>query len=193
MNRVLVVGATGNVGREVVSQLLVTGLPIRALTRNPEAAQLPPEVEVVRGDLAVPETLDKGLDGIDAVFLVWTAPPATVVPALKRITKKARRIVFLSSPHKTPHPFFQQPKSAPSAALANRTGDRSLRSGVDFLATGDVCCKREVLVGDHRSALAMSCDGLISLFRLRPSTSAISHQWRSARCVRTDTRERSMF
>jgi uncharacterized protein YbjT (DUF2867 family) len=109
MNRVLVIGATGNVGREAVSQLLVTGLPIRALTRNPEAAKLPPGVEVVRGDLAVPETLDNGLDGIDTVFLVWTAPPTTVVPALERITKKARRIVFLSSPHKTPHPFFQQP------------------------------------------------------------------------------------
>src|SRR5205823_3519138 len=43
------------------------------------------------------------------VFLVWTAAPDAVGPALERITKAARRIVFLSSPHKTPHPLFQQP------------------------------------------------------------------------------------
>lgn len=109
MNRVLVIGATGNVGREVVSQLLVRGLPTRALTRNPDAAKLPPEVEVAFGDLSIPESLDPHLDGVDAVFLVWTAPPATVAPALDRITKKTSRLVFLSSPHKTPHPFFQQP------------------------------------------------------------------------------------
>ena len=115
MNRILVIGATGNVGRQVVSQLLATGVQIRALARNPDAAGLPPQVEVVRGDLTVPETLDACLDGIDTVFLVWTAPPAAVAAALERIAKHARRIVFLSSPHKTPHPFFQQPN--PVAAL----------------------------------------------------------------------------
>ena len=36
-------------------------------------------------------------------------PPAAVAPALERITKHARRIVFLSAPLKTPHPLFQQP------------------------------------------------------------------------------------
>ena len=36
-------------------------------------------------------------------------PPATVAPALERMAKHARRIVFLSSTHKTAHPFFQQP------------------------------------------------------------------------------------
>jgi uncharacterized protein YbjT (DUF2867 family) len=40
---------------------------------------------------------------------VWTAPPATAVPALEKITKHARRIVFLSAPIKTAHPLFQQP------------------------------------------------------------------------------------
>jgi uncharacterized protein YbjT (DUF2867 family) len=63
----------------------------------------------MRGDLTLPESLDGCLDGIDAVFLVWTASPAAVAPALERIAKHARRIVFLSSPLKTAHPFFQQP------------------------------------------------------------------------------------
>ena len=109
MNRTLIIGATGNIGREVVSQLTATGARVRALTRNPDAAGLPPQAEVVRGDLALPETLDACLDGIDTVFLVWTAPPDAVGPALERIAKHTGRIVFLSSPHKTAHPFFQQP------------------------------------------------------------------------------------
>lgn len=110
-NRVLVIGATGNIGSQVVSQLTAAGAHVRALSRNAGENPLPPQVESVRGDLTVPETLDAALDGIDSVFLVWMAPPTAVGPALERITKRARRIVFLSSPHKTPHPFFQQPNS----------------------------------------------------------------------------------
>jgi uncharacterized protein YbjT (DUF2867 family) len=72
---------------------------------------------VVRGDLTLPETLDACLDGVDAVFLVWTAPPATVAPALDRIAQHARRIVFLSSPYQTAHPFFQAGQPNPVAAL----------------------------------------------------------------------------
>jgi uncharacterized protein YbjT (DUF2867 family) len=109
MHRILITGATGNVGSQVVSQLTTTGAQVRVLVRNPEAARFPPQVEVVRGDLTRPETLDACLDGIDCVFLVWTAPPATVGRVLERIAKAAQRMVFLSAPLKTPHPFFQQP------------------------------------------------------------------------------------
>ena len=112
MNHILIIGATGTVGRQVVSQLPATGVRVRALARDPLTAGLPPHVDVVRGDLTLPETLDECLDGIDAVFLVWTAPPAAVAPALERIAKYPRRIVFLSTPHKTAHPFFQQPNPA---------------------------------------------------------------------------------
>jgi hypothetical protein len=78
MNRILVIGGTGNVGRQVVYQLAATGARFRAMARNPDAAGLPPQVEVVRGDLTVPETLDRCLQDIDAVFLVWVAPPTGV-------------------------------------------------------------------------------------------------------------------
>ncbi len=50
-----------------------------------------------------------------AVFLVWTAPPTTALAVVERLATYARRVVFLSSPHQTPHPFFQQPN--PMAAL----------------------------------------------------------------------------
>jgi len=111
MNRILVIGGTGTVGRQVVAQLAATGAQVRALVRNPGAAHLPSQVEVVRGDLTLPDTLDACLHGIDAVFLVWTAPAAAVAPGLERITKHARRIVYLSAPLKTAHPLFQQPNA----------------------------------------------------------------------------------
>jgi uncharacterized protein YbjT (DUF2867 family) len=101
MNHILVIGGTGTVGRQVLSRLAVTGAKIRAVARNPGAARFPPQVEVVRGDLTLPETLDSCLDGIDTVFLVWTAPAAVVAPALERIAQHAQRIVFLSAPIKT--------------------------------------------------------------------------------------------
>lgn len=112
---VLVTGATGRVGRMVVDQLLTANVPVRALSRRATDAGLPSAVEVVSGDLTVPESLDAALDGVSAVFLLWTAPPATVEAVVERIATHTRRVVFLSSPHRTPHPFFQQPN--PMAAL----------------------------------------------------------------------------
>ncbi len=107
---VLVTGATGRVGRVVVDRLLDRGVPVRALVRRAEAAAtLPSTVEVFTGDLTVPESLDPALKGAGAVFLVWTAPPPTAGAVVARLAAHVRRAVFLSSPHRTPHPFFQQP------------------------------------------------------------------------------------
>jgi uncharacterized protein YbjT (DUF2867 family) len=103
------------VGRLVVAQLLKAAVPVRALTRRPEAAELPASVEVVSGDLTVPESLDVALRDVSAVFLVWSAGAATVPAVVQRLATDARRVVLLSSPHQTPHPFFQQPN--PMAAL----------------------------------------------------------------------------
>jgi len=71
---------------------------------------------VVGGDLTVPESLDRCLDDVERVFLVWVAPPASAPAAIERIARRARRIVFLTAPLKTPHPFFQQPN--PARAMA---------------------------------------------------------------------------
>ena len=112
----LVTGATGRVGRVVVDLLIAAGVPVRALIRRSEAAAtLPANVEVAHGDLTVPESLDAALKGVTSVFLVWTAPPTTARAVVERLAGQARRVVFLSAPYKTPHPFYQQPN--PMAAL----------------------------------------------------------------------------
>jgi len=115
MKPVLVTGATGRIGRVVVDQLLAAGVPVRALTRNSAAARLPAGAEVVSGDFTVPESLDAAVQDASAVFLVWTAPFTTAPAVVERLAARARRIVFLSSPHQTAHPFFQQPN--PMAVL----------------------------------------------------------------------------
>ncbi|MFF0491483.1 NAD(P)H-binding protein [Nocardia sp. NPDC004068] len=63
---ILVTGATGNVGAEVVRAL--SGEPVRAVVRNPERAALPAGVEVVAGDLRSPDSLD--FSGVRAAFLL---------------------------------------------------------------------------------------------------------------------------
>jgi uncharacterized protein YbjT (DUF2867 family) len=65
---VLVVGATGSIGRLVVAQALRQGHAVRALVRDPARARgLPQEAQAVVGDLTRAETLATAVEGIDAV------------------------------------------------------------------------------------------------------------------------------
>ncbi|BDM69672.1 nucleotide-diphosphate-sugar epimerase [Streptomyces nigrescens] len=67
---ILVTGATGNVGSELVAQLAAEGVAVRAMTRSPEKANLPTGIEVVAGDFDKPETLPAALAGVERVFVV---------------------------------------------------------------------------------------------------------------------------
>jgi uncharacterized protein YbjT (DUF2867 family) len=71
---ILVIGATGTVGSEVVRQLVATGERPRALVRDPATARqrLGDQVEQVVGDLDRPETIAAALAGVDRVFLLTT-------------------------------------------------------------------------------------------------------------------------
>lgn len=99
---ILVTGATGKVGQEVVRQLSAAGSPVRALVRDPARAShiRLPDVEIAVGDLARPETLAPALAGIDRVFLCSSVDPDQVnlqgnlIDAAKR--SGAQRIVKVS-------------------------------------------------------------------------------------------------
>ncbi|MCI4064229.1 NAD(P)H-binding protein [Micromonospora sp. R77] len=100
---ILVTGATGTVGRQVVSLLVAGGEKVRAVSRNPATAGLPPGVEVVAADLADPASLAPHLVGVDAVFLIWPftdpAVARTTAPEVARvIADRVPRIVYLSAP-----------------------------------------------------------------------------------------------
>ncbi|WP_338785131.1 NAD(P)H-binding protein [Streptomyces sp. DG1A-41] len=67
---ILVAGATGNVGRPLVEQLLASGHQVRALTRNPQKADLPAGAEAVAGNLADTASLAQAFDGVTAAHLI---------------------------------------------------------------------------------------------------------------------------
>jgi uncharacterized protein YbjT (DUF2867 family) len=98
MNDILVTGATGNVGRHVVSQLAGAGLAVRALVRDPSRAKVHENAQVVRGDLTVPETLEPALKDVESVLLIWPGFAAEqAAPVIDAIAAYARRVVFLSA------------------------------------------------------------------------------------------------
>jgi len=72
---VLVVGATGSVGRLVVQEALRQGHRTLALVRRPGRAQgLPPQAEVVVGDLTRADTLAAAVANVDAVVFYARLP-----------------------------------------------------------------------------------------------------------------------
>ncbi|MGW0520902.1 NmrA family NAD(P)-binding protein [Crossiella sp. NPDC003009] len=97
--RILVTGASGTIGGEVLRQLLAAGHPVRALTRDPARAGLPEAAEVVAGNLAEPDSLTGLFTGVDRMFLApafaLTSTAAQVVAAATNAG--VRRIVTLSS------------------------------------------------------------------------------------------------
>ncbi|EDS5869453.1 SDR family oxidoreductase [Salmonella enterica subsp. enterica serovar Mississippi] len=67
--KVLIVGATGSIGRHVVEMSIKMGHQPKALVRSPQKSKLLPQgTEIVYGDVSVPETLTGIGDDIDAVI-----------------------------------------------------------------------------------------------------------------------------
>lgn len=83
------------VGRHVVGQLVMSGAEVRVLTRRPDSAGLPTEVEVTGGDLGKPESLASAFDGIDRMYLIAAGDTRGVVDVAERAG--VRRVVMLSS------------------------------------------------------------------------------------------------
>ena len=75
---ILITGATGTNGVEIVKLLSHLSVPCRALVRTPEkAGRLSglPNVEIVQGDFAHPETLEPALEGVDKALLISSIAP----------------------------------------------------------------------------------------------------------------------
>ena len=95
MTTVLVTGATGRVGRHVVAGLLAAGTTVRALVRTPDLAGLPPDVELIQGDIYDPAAVRRAAAGADAAFLLW--PSFSSSGADKIVPVLPRRVVYLSA------------------------------------------------------------------------------------------------
>ncbi|QEI06330.1 NmrA/HSCARG family protein [Pigmentiphaga aceris] len=100
---ILVTGATGAVGRQVIDQLVKRNAQVRALVRNPAKADFPSSVEVVQGDLLDVDALRKAFAGVSTLFLLNGVVPDEFTQALiaLNVARDAgiQRIVYLSVIH----------------------------------------------------------------------------------------------
>lgn len=92
MNTILVTGATGNVGRPLVTLLAEAGAKVRAVTRSPRSAHFPEGVEVV-------DSAHDAMSGSSAVFLNSRALPGSALVDAVRAARAAgvSRLVALSA------------------------------------------------------------------------------------------------
>jgi uncharacterized protein YbjT (DUF2867 family) len=100
---ILVTGATGNVGRNVVQQLVNRGAAVRALVRDPSKVSFPAGIEVVSGDLLDVDALRKAFSGVSTLFLLNAVVADEYTQALVAlaVAREAgiQRIVYLSVIH----------------------------------------------------------------------------------------------
>src|SRR4051812_25326272 len=100
---ILVTGATGTVGGQVIEQLVTRDANVRALVRDASKAKLPREVTVVEGDLLDVDSLRGALGGVSTLFLLNAVVPDEFTQALValNLAREAgiERLVYLSVIH----------------------------------------------------------------------------------------------
>ncbi|MCT7317218.1 NmrA family NAD(P)-binding protein [Ralstonia sp. CHL-2022] len=100
---ILVTGATGRVGRQVVNQLVNRGADVRALVRDPSKADFPASVNVVQGDMLDLESLRCAFAGVRTLFLLNAVAGDEFTQALIALNvareSGVERVVYLSVMH----------------------------------------------------------------------------------------------
>ncbi|MCT7297627.1 NmrA family NAD(P)-binding protein [Ralstonia sp. CHL-2022] len=100
---ILVTGATGRVGRQVVNQLVNRGADVRALVRDPSKADFPASVNVVQGDMLDLESLRRAFAGVRTLFLLNAVAGDEFTQALIALNvareSGVERVVYLSVMH----------------------------------------------------------------------------------------------
>jgi uncharacterized protein YbjT (DUF2867 family) len=100
---ILVTGATGTVGRQVVEQLVKRGAAVRTLVRDAAKAKFPAGVTVVPGDLLDVDSVRSALSGVSTLFLLNAVVPDEFTQALiaLNVARAAgvARVVYLSVIH----------------------------------------------------------------------------------------------
>jgi uncharacterized protein YbjT (DUF2867 family) len=100
---ILVTGATGTVGRQVIEQLVRRRAGVRVLVRDPSKSKFPAGVSVVQGDLLDVDSLSAAFSGVSTLFLLNAVVPDEFTQALVALNVAraagVERVVYLSVIH----------------------------------------------------------------------------------------------
>lgn len=167
---ILVTGATGTIGRPLIDLLVSEGADVRAVTRNPRAADLPAGVEVVEGAPSRPDTIAPFLEGVTALFLHPRAVGEAAAGELLALARGqgVKRVVVLSAINVDEDPDEQpsryngdRNKEVEEAAVASGLEWVSLRPN-SFAANTLLSWGAQIHAGDIvRGPYATSAEGLI--------------------------------
>src|SRR5258708_22965428 len=97
---ILVFGATGNVGHELVQMLAAQQVSVRAFARNPQTLPASPYIQPVAGDITNPADVESALAGVTRLFLLTPPPMPSYPEPVRRIVAAVKNagvqhIVFL--------------------------------------------------------------------------------------------------
>ncbi|MBL1080158.1 NmrA family NAD(P)-binding protein [Nocardia sp. 2] len=144
---IVITGATGTIGSEVVRLLAARGVPVRAVTRDPERARMPAGVEVVRGDYTDTASMAAAFAGAEAAFLVGLLGPefieldqALVAAALAAAL--GRPLEVFDVPEDLAREHMLAAGMSAEFADGSLAGQAYVRAGRNAVVTGDV---RQVL------------------------------------------------
>ncbi len=101
---VLVIGATGNVGKDVLAGLAAKGVPVRGMTRySAKLENFPASVEGCVADLTAPGSLTKVFSGVETVFMLTPLSQNEIQMGLNAIRAATmagvKKVVYMSVPH----------------------------------------------------------------------------------------------
>lgn len=128
---ILVTGATGRVGRQVVDQLIARGAHVRVLTRDPAKTSFPAGVEVAQGDLLDIDAMRAAFAGVRTLFLLNAVTGDEFTQALITLNLARAagvdRVVYLS--------VFDADGAVNVPHFAVKSGAERMLSAMDFGAT----------------------------------------------------------
>jgi uncharacterized protein YbjT (DUF2867 family) len=128
---ILVIGATGRVGRHVVEQLVARDASVRVLTRDPTKAAFPAGVDVAKGDLLDIDSLRAAFVGVRTLFLLnaVTGDEFTQAIVTLNVAREAGvdRVVYLS--------VFDADRAVNVPHFAVKSGAERMLEAMNFGAT----------------------------------------------------------
>jgi putative NADH-flavin reductase len=160
--KIVLFGATGNVGSRILTELLERGHEVTAVVRHPGKLTSRPGLLVQSGDLSSVEGIAKAVDGVQAVVSAY-GPPADKPDDLVEVTKREIVAVQQVSQHAS------SPEHAPRLIVVGGAGSLEVAPGVALVSTPEFPAAWKPIALAHQEALDLLRASSIDWTYLSPS------------------------